>query len=473
MGRYEVCTSRASKLSRAAQRRIADRSAGRARRVRRCRTYNRARCAAVRRSRVRAHGWRDAAAVRIGHALSPYPDASLTACARHDGDHADAGRAAYNRSSMTIRTPLFACLASATAARRAAVEPICRRRARHVGGDVSASCGRRPRLLQLHRLRALRAAACCGSTSRRAVNAGRAPHAARRDAQRERRRRRAPTRSTCASGRGPTRNFDIQVGPRAADVRRVRAAHLRQRQPAHRLSAGLSVPDVAAAGRAAGQRRRAAPHARRAAGWRASRSATRRPIAACRSSARSDGTPACRCMPARPTASISATASVTTGTLSNPLFSDDNGGQQLAGRVAAAPGRRADRRRVGGARSVRHRRGGAQRVGERTTPASSRRPRGARDVGILARLLPGPGRNDRERVAAADRAAAGARPAAARGVDVGRRALQDPPGLLRRGASRSSRLQRRRRHAGDGAVGRAGHARRSRRRLLDSAQPAC
>ena len=38
-----------------------------------------------------------------------------------------------------------------------------------------------------------------------------------------------------------------------------------------------------------------------------------------------------------PTAPISATASVTTGTVSNPLFTDDNGGRQLAGRVELRP----------------------------------------------------------------------------------------------------------------------------------------
>jgi hypothetical protein len=38
-----------------------------------------------------------------------------------------------------------------------------------------------------------------------------------------------------------------------------------------------------------------------------------------------------------PTAPISATASVTTGTVSNPLFTDDNGGRQVAGRVELRP----------------------------------------------------------------------------------------------------------------------------------------
>jgi predicted porin len=34
---------------------------------------------------------------------------------------------------------------------------------------------------------------------------------------------------------------------------------------------------------------------------------------------------------------LTATASVTTGTLANPLFDDDNGGRQFAGRVAVRP----------------------------------------------------------------------------------------------------------------------------------------
>src|SRR6185436_19874049 len=34
---------------------------------------------------------------------------------------------------------------------------------------------------------------------------------------------------------------------------------------------------------------------------------------------------------------VSATASVTAGTLSNPLFSDDNGGRQIAGRIELRP----------------------------------------------------------------------------------------------------------------------------------------
>lgn len=38
-----------------------------------------------------------------------------------------------------------------------------------------------------------------------------------------------------------------------------------------------------------------------------------------------------------PNAPISATAAITTGTLSNPLFNDDNGGRQLAGRVEVRP----------------------------------------------------------------------------------------------------------------------------------------
>ena len=57
--------------------------------------------------------------------------------------------------------------------------------------------------------------------------------------------------------------------PHPAGHRRVRAARVRPRQPRHRLAARLSVPHVAAAGRAAGHGRRSAAHARRAAGGRA------------------------------------------------------------------------------------------------------------------------------------------------------------------------------------------------------------
>ena len=78
---------------------------------------------------------------------------------------------------------------------------------------------------------------------------------------------------------------------RAADLRRVRAPHLRHRQPADRLSARLPVPDVAPARRAAGQRRRAAAHARPRLAVEFSDRQRRRRIAACRWSARSAGTP--------------------------------------------------------------------------------------------------------------------------------------------------------------------------------------
>ncbi len=75
---------------------------------------------------------------------------------------------------------------------------------------------------------------------------------------------------------------------------------------------------------------------------------------------------------------INATASVTTGTLSNPLFHDDNSGRQLAGRVEVRPVDRPDRRHVGRARTVR--RATPRRAWPRPatgTPATSRRRRGA------------------------------------------------------------------------------------------------
>ena len=70
---------------------------------------------------------------------------------------------------------------------------------------------RRSRVLQLHRLRTLRAA----DAADRRVGRGEgrpALHAARRGADARTSARSGPTRCTCASGRGRRANFDIQVG---------------------------------------------------------------------------------------------------------------------------------------------------------------------------------------------------------------------------------------------------------------------
>ncbi len=123
--------------------------------------------------------------------------------------------------------------------------------------------------------------------------------------------------------------------PGAADLRRVRPPRVRRRQPAHRRAARVSVPDVAPAGRAAGVGRRAAEHARaRLAGQLLAR-ATRRRTTACRSSARRAGTRASRCT-RRPTSSRRPARSPSAR---SPIrgSSDNNGGQQIAGRVALHP----------------------------------------------------------------------------------------------------------------------------------------
>ena len=69
-------------------------------------------------------------------------------------------------------------------------------------------------------------------------------------------------RCTCAGARGPRRDLDIQAGPHPARRRRVCPARLRARQPADRHAARLSIPDLAAARRAAAHGRRSAAYAR-------------------------------------------------------------------------------------------------------------------------------------------------------------------------------------------------------------------
>ena len=90
---------------------------------------------------------------------------------------------------------------------------------------------------------------------------GRSCGAARRGAERERRTARAvrPVPPHPAVDRARLRHPDR---PRAADLRRVSPARLRRGQPAHRLPAGVSVPDLHPDGCRAHQHRRTGPHAR-------------------------------------------------------------------------------------------------------------------------------------------------------------------------------------------------------------------
>jgi hypothetical protein len=111
----------------------------------------------------------------------------------------------------------------------------------------------------------------------------------------------------------------------------------------------------------------------------------RPPIAACRWSARSAGTPAFRRTRRR---HAERDASVTAGTVSNPLFSDDNHGRQWrARRVAARDG--AGRRHVAGARSVRQPGGGAAALGD-AEDARVHADGVGRRRRVLARSLPAP-----------------------------------------------------------------------------------
>ena len=147
-----------------------------------------------------------------------------------------------------------------------------------------------------------------------------------------------------------TRRLRHPGRPHSADLRRLRAARVRHRQPAHRLSARLSVPDVAASGRAAGERRRPASGCADAAGSRAFR---RQPDAGRGASARqtrSAGTPACRCTRAIAVARGGAARSRPARSR-NPLFSDDNSGKQIAGRRGCTSGPGPRRRRLGVARA--------------------------------------------------------------------------------------------------------------------------
>ena len=74
---------------------------------------------------------------------------------------------------------------------------------------------------------------------------------------------------------------------------------------------------------------------------------------------------------------VDATVAITAGTLSNPLFRDDNDGRQIAARVSVHPVPGPDRRRLVRARAVRVDDGRAGRRAATATPATSRKSRGA------------------------------------------------------------------------------------------------
>ena len=164
------------------------------------------------------------------------------------------------------------------------------RRRRRGRGDVRGR-GRR-RLFQLHRLRAQHAP----HVPRRVggLMAARDPPRA-SSAKSGRKISTSCARTPPTSGVRPWSGHRLRHSgrPDPSIVRRLRPPRLpRHRQPVHRLPARLSVPDVAAAGRGAGDDRRSRRHARAGLARRRTRLARRSPARACRSSRRSDGTPA-------------------------------------------------------------------------------------------------------------------------------------------------------------------------------------
>ena len=142
---------------------------------------------------------------------------------------------------------------------------------------------------------------------------------------------------------------------------------------------------------------------------------------------------------------IDVTASVTNGTISDPLFNDDNSGKQVAGRVAVHPtpgliiGASAARGPFLSDSAARAAVGNGH-DGDFTQTAWGG------DIEYLAAVLPGALRDDSERVEASGRAGAVHRCTAARPGDLRRRTLQDPAGPLRRRPARPSGIQRDHRH---------------------------
>ena len=142
------------------------------------------------------------------------------------------------------------------------------------------------------------------------------------------------------------------------------------------------------------------------------------------------------------------TVAVTTGTLGEPAASaTTTRGRQVAGRVALQPVAGPDRRRVGRARAVRHDATRCARPAPTGDDGAFTQTGVGRRRRVLARLLPASGSR---RSSATGGCRSSARPRSTLPlravVDVGRRPLQAAAGPLRRGARRSSRLQRDRRH---------------------------
>ena len=193
--------------------------------------------------------------------------------------------------------------------------------------------------------------------------------------------------------------------PDSAGVRRRRPSHLRERQRAHRLPAGVAVLDGAAPRRGAGQRRRADLRAQL--GWQPGYSvgddgyARGVPLA---TAFRYDTGVEARVGDEREPR-LGGGGAVTAGTLSSPGARSSNGGPQVSTRVAVRPIDRAGHRRVVRRRAVRRR----HACRERDCPPI------ARAVGAVPRSR----RSGRRRRVLA-RALAGARRAGGRAMDAAR-----------------------------------------------------
>ena len=187
------------------------------------------------------------------------------------------------------------------------------------------------------------ATACCGrraSSLSASCAAGERLAAAGRSARREPGRRRASTRSTCASGRGRGGAFDLQAGriPPVFGALRARAATARD-NPLIGDPLAYQYLTTLRADALPARRRRPAAHARRRLARRLSRrlqTGTRRAAARGRA-ALGHG----RRRRASAAERLQVAAAVTQGTLSNPRVRDDNDGKQISARVDWRPGCRA------------------------------------------------------------------------------------------------------------------------------------
>ena len=172
-----------------------------------------------------------------------------------------------------------------------------------VGGDISATFGSRgPRLLQLHRLRGFRAADAAG---RRQRGAPRGQSRCRSSAKSGARMAGgpAPTPCTSASGPGPARRFDIQVGRIPPTFGAFPRRSYESENPLIGYPLAYQYLTSIRADAVPGQRRRTARRCAAAGGWPLTRDRLRdrRTLPACRSSPRSVGIPGCR--PTSPTIS--------------------------------------------------------------------------------------------------------------------------------------------------------------------------